>query len=132
MPEIFPALFRELMPGKFTFLLPASSGLQKSLLRNSTKIGIRIPDLPEILELISALDLPLISTSVNRTNQNPLNDPNLIATQFPEIDLLIDRGPLEESQGSTILDLTRTPVTCIRQGDDFSKLESLGIEIEMS
>jgi L-threonylcarbamoyladenylate synthase len=132
IPEVFHTLARELIPGKFTFLLPACSRLPISLLRNSTKIGIRIPDLPEILELISILDLPIISTSVNRTGQTPLNDPDLIAAQFPEIDLLIDSGPLKKSWGSTILDLTQIPITCIRRGDDFDKLESLDIRIEFN
>ena len=77
---------------------------------------------------ISKLKVPLISTSVNRSNQKPLNDPDLIEARFPEIDLLIDKGPLEESKGSTILDLTRSPIRCIRQGDDYQKLVSLGIE----
>lgn len=132
IPEIFHTLFRELLPGKFTFLLPASSRLHKSLLRNSSKIGIRIPDLPELLELISILDLPLISTSVNRSDQHPLNDPNRIVDQFPQIDLLIDKGKLDKSLGSTILDLTTHPMSCIRRGDDFNKLESLGIEVEIN
>ena len=128
IPEIFHELSRQLVPGKFTFLLPASPQLRKSLLKNSSKIGIRIPNLPDILELISKLKVPLISTSVNRSNQKPLNDPDLIEARFPEIDLLIDKGPLEESKGSTILDLTRSPIRCIRQGDDYQKLVSLGIE----
>jgi L-threonylcarbamoyladenylate synthase len=127
-PDNFNRLFRELMPGKFTFLLTASSRLPKSILRQSTKIGIRMPDLPEILELISILQLPLISTSVNRSSQRPLNDPDLIETHFPEIDLLIDKGPLPESRGSTVLDLTKIPFTCLRQGDDFDKFKSLNIE----
>jgi L-threonylcarbamoyladenylate synthase len=128
VPDIFRELASRLLPGKFTLLLPAAADIPAALLKKSTKIGIRIPDIPEIRQLISRLEQPLISTSVNRSNQPPLNDPDRIAEEFPEIDLMIDRGPLRPSRGSTILDLTTTPVTCVRRGDDFEIFENLGIE----
>lgn len=129
IPDIFYDFAGVLYPGKFTFLLPASPELPATLLKNSKKIGIRIPGLPELLELMNLINLPLISTSVNRSNQIPINDPDSIKTRFPEIDLLIDKGPLRKSKGSTILDLTRIPVTCIRRGDDYQKLSELGLTV---
>jgi L-threonylcarbamoyladenylate synthase len=129
IPDIFPELSGVLFPGKFTFLFRASPELSRTLLKNSPKIGIRIPGLPLLLELINRLDLPLVSTSVNRSHQPPLNDPGSIRAQFPGIDLLIDKGPLEKSAGSTILDITTTPITCIRRGDDIHKLRELGLTV---
>jgi hypothetical protein len=64
-----------------------------------------------------------------------LNDPGAIIKHFSTTDpdygpsLLLDAGPLPDSKGSTILDLTQTPVKCIRKGDDFYHLEKLPIDI---
>ncbi|MCP5052344.1 MAG: hypothetical protein GY940_34570, partial [bacterium] len=39
--------------------------------------------------------------------------------------ILVDAGSMPPSKGSTILDITSTPVKCIRKGDDFEKLVGL-------
>ena len=135
IPAVFYELHKKLLPGKFTFLFKASSSINKVLLKNSDKIGIRIPDVPDILKLIEILDVPLVSTSVNPSGEPPLNDPAAIRDLFSNeplkgsISLFIEKGPLPESRGSTILDLTVTPIQCIRKGDDFSKLKHLDIAI---
>lgn len=136
IPTIFYQLFEKLLPGKFTFLFNASGALDKRLLKNSAKVGIRIPDLPHLLKLIELLNTPLVSTSVNRSGEAPLNDPATIKEFFstPPAQnfnpLLIDKGILPPSSGSTILDITVTPIHCIRRGDDFNRLNELGIDFE--
>ncbi len=135
IPAVFYDLHKKLLPGKFTFLFKASSSINKELLKNSDKIGIRIPHVPDLLKLIEILDVPLVSTSVNRSGEPPLHDPAVIRDLFSKeplkgaISLLIDNGPLPESGGSTILDLTVTPIRCIRKGDDFSQLKYLEIAV---
>jgi L-threonylcarbamoyladenylate synthase len=136
IPTFFHELSEKLLPGKFTFLFKASGALDKSLLKNSAKIGIRIPDEPGLLKLIEILNTPLVSTSVNRSGEPPLNDPANIKEFFSHlpardfIPLLIDKGILPPSRGSTILDITVNPIHCIRRGDDFDRLKELGINFE--
>lgn len=136
IPTIFNELSEKLLPGKFTFLFNASKALDKKLLKNSHKIGIRIPDEPGLLKLIEILNTPLVSTSVNRSGEPPLNDPATIREFFSNIPgqdffpILIDKGILPPSRGSTILDITATPIRCIRRGDDFNRLEELGIDFQ--
>jgi len=125
IPEIFHLRLRELLPGRFTFLFAASPAIDTRLLKNSTKIGIRLPGLPPLLQLIEKTGLPLVSTSVNRSGQPPLNDPALIAGEFPEIDLLIDGGVLPPSTGSTLVDLGEAPPRLVRAGDDAEKFSDL-------
>jgi hypothetical protein len=48
------------------------------------------------------------------------------------VPLQINAGILPESKGSTILDITGTPIKCFRKGDDFSKLKELDIEVDVS
>jgi len=128
IPTVFETLYEKLLPGKFTFLFNAAPSLDKKLLKGSDKIGIRIPAVPNILKLIEILDVPLLSTSVNRSGEPPLNDPAEIGKLFT-FPLLIDGGVLPASGGSTILDITVSPVKCLRKGDDFHKLKQLNLNI---
>ncbi len=127
IPDVFRDRLQKLLPGKFTFLFKPQHAIDPLLLKNSDRIGIRIPGLPPLLKLMSALDFPLVSTSVNLSGRPPLNDPRQIALVFPGLDLLIDGGVLPPSQGSTLVDLTMSPPRIARRGEDLEKvLASLG------
>jgi tRNA threonylcarbamoyl adenosine modification protein (Sua5/YciO/YrdC/YwlC family) len=125
IPEIFHSRLHELLPGKFTFLFAASPAIDPRLLKNSAKIGIRLPGLPPLLHLIEKIGLPLVSTSANRSGQPPLNDPAQIACEFPDIDLLIDNGVLPLSNGSTVVDLGAAHPRLVRAGDDAERFSAL-------
>lgn len=125
IPAIFYDRLRKLLPGKFTFLFKPQPSIDPLLLKNSDRIGIRIPGLPLLLKMISALDFPLVSTSVNRSGRPPLNDPQRIAREFPELDLLIDGGVLPASPGSTLVDVTTVLPTVVRVGDDAERIADL-------
>ncbi len=135
IPDIFFKFYRLLLPGKFTFIFSASSSINPVLLKGSNKIGIRIPQIPGILDLVAKLGFPLITTSVNFSGEKPLNDPTQILKEFSNlqsqnsVDIFIDKGVLPESSGSTILDITEEPIRCIRKGEDFYRIEELGIPI---
>ncbi len=124
-PEIFVRHFQRLLPGPYTFLFTPAPTLAPELLKNSGKIGIRIPALPPLLELIGACGVPWISTSVNRSGELPLNDPAAIARLFPGIAVLIDAGPLPPSAGSTVVDLTGVPPRIIRAGAGCAEAEEI-------
>jgi tRNA threonylcarbamoyl adenosine modification protein (Sua5/YciO/YrdC/YwlC family) len=121
IPAIFYERLQRLLPGRITFLFKASPTIAPGLLKNSGKIGIRLPGLPPLLEMIEKTAVPLISTSANRSGQSPLNDPRLIAREFPDLDLLIDGGVLPPSLGSTLVDLSAMPPRILRHGDDLDK-----------
>lgn len=133
IPDLFFEIHKKILPGKFTILFEVSKSLNKDLVKSNNKIGIRIPDVPIILELIQELKVPLISTSVNRSGEEPLNDPRKIMEEFTNTELdhkstvLIEAGVLPESRGSTVIDITESPAKVIRKGDDFEKLSKLGI-----
>jgi tRNA threonylcarbamoyl adenosine modification protein (Sua5/YciO/YrdC/YwlC family) len=128
IPEIFHLRLRELLPGKFTFLFMASPAIDTRLLKKSAKIGIRLPGLPPLLHLIEKIGLPLVSTSVNRSGQPPLNDPVQIAAEFPGVDLLLDGGVLPLSNGSTVVDLSAARPRLVRAGDDAERFSDLMTE----
>lgn len=123
LPVHFYELAKKIFPGKFTVLLKAAKSLDRALLKNTDKIGIRIPGHPRLIELLEYLEIPLISTSVNRSGFPPLRDPAQIKKEFAGVDLFIDAGVLPPSKGSTVLDLTVSPTRVIREGDDYEKIK---------
>ncbi|HOW45382.1 MAG TPA: L-threonylcarbamoyladenylate synthase [Candidatus Aminicenantes bacterium] len=114
-----------LLPGKFTFLFAPGPAVDPALLKGSAKIGVRMPGLKPLLDLIVRLGVPLISTSANRSGRPPLQDPALIAREFPDLDILIDAGALAPSRGSTVVDFTADPPAIVRPGDDEPKVRSI-------
>lgn len=104
------------LPGKVTLILKARpSDLAPELLGPNQTVGIRIPDHPFPIDLTRKLDAPITTTSVNRTGEPPLNDPDRIVQEFgDEVDLVVDDGPLPPSGGSAVYDLTGREITLRR------------------
>ena len=87
---------------------------EKVLGPNNT-LGIRIPNNEFCNEISSKFSKPITTTSVNRTDENPLNNPELISNEFDtEIDLLIDSGTLPTSKGSTIYQFKDDKISILR------------------
>jgi len=88
-------LMRRLVPGPYTFVLPASREVPKLCQDARRKtVGIRVPQNPIPLALVEALGNPIISTSAKREGDEWMqNDPEDIAHRFKQLDLVIDGGP---------------------------------------
>ncbi len=97
-------LVRPYLGGQQTAILPVKTGLVAGKITGpDLTLGIRIPEQNFILELALRTGVPITTTSVNRSGQPPMNDPDSIWEMFStEIDLLIDGGPLAPSRGSKI------------------------------
>ncbi|MCK4903802.1 MAG: threonylcarbamoyl-AMP synthase, partial [Candidatus Marinimicrobia bacterium] len=85
--------------GAQTLIIPVKDNIVcTKILGDNNTLGIRIPDNHFCNELSFQLGKPIISTSVNRTGEQPINDPFNIKSRFgSEVDLLIDAGTLPES-----------------------------------
>lgn len=109
-----------MLPGPYTIILPARipEDFSAGVIGSQSRVGFRIPDHPFIQATCQENVPPIISTSVNRSGEPPLQDPEEIARQFDkQIDLLVDAGPLPSSRGSTIVDVNIEPWRILRQGD---------------
>ena len=61
-------------------------------------LGIRIPNHPFCKLIANSCNLPITTTSVNRTGEPPRNNVDEILNSFPtEIDLIIEDGDLVNS-----------------------------------
>lgn len=112
---------RDLIPfylgGQKTLIVSVKEEIVSPLiLGDANTLGMRIPDHAFCFELSDQYFHPITTTSVNRTGEEPLNDPDLIVKEFvQDIDLIIDAGTLPSSTGSTIYKLTNDKITIIKR-----------------
>ena len=89
-------LLKRALPGPFTFILPATSDLPKTLQTKRKTIGIRIPDHQIPLKIIEMLGNPIITTSVKDDIDDILEYPNEIEVIYSQnsakVDIIIDGG----------------------------------------
>lgn len=120
VPKQITVKLEGMLPGPYTVLLPPRfpEAFSSLVISEEGKIGFRIPNHPFIQSVFQVGIIPVVSTSVNRTSQIPLQDPDEIEDQFGGyLNLMVDDGNLSPSQGSTILDTTMDPWRILRQGD---------------
>lgn len=108
-------LMKRLLPGAYTFILPASREVPRLMISKSATVGIRVPDHPVTQMLLSHLEHPLVTTSVPSPENVQFSDPLEIARRLPFLDAIIDCG-LIAPEPSTIIDLTDDVPRLLRQG----------------
>jgi len=111
-------LMKHLIPGPFTFVLPAGKlkQLPKSLLNKRKAVGIRVPDNKISLMLIRELGHPILSASVTNGTGEILNDPDAIREHYEKkVDLILDGGH-SSLKLSTVVDLTEDRPVVLREG----------------
>ncbi len=109
-------LMKKLLPGPYTFVLPASRLVPKILWTKRKTVGIRIPDHQVALTLTRELGHPIISTSVTNRKGDILYDPSEIHMIFNnQVDLMLANGAINGTP-STIVDLTDDEPHVIREG----------------
>lgn len=110
-------ILKRLLPGPYTFILPAGPGLPKAFKGKKT-VGIRVPDNNIPREIVRALGNPIISTSVYDTDEilEYTTDPSLIAERMDTVvDLVIDGG-YGGNIASTVISLVDGHPQVLRQG----------------
>ena len=107
---------KKLLPGPYTFVLPAAKEVPKKLWTKRETVGIRVPDHNIALELTKELGNPIVSTSVTKRNGELLYNPEEIKLIFEnQVDLMLSVGPLD-GEPSSIIDLSREEPEVLREG----------------
>ena len=101
-------IIEKLLPGPYTFLLPARPEAPRSTVLDG-KIGVRVPNHPFFG---SVLTRPVFATSVNLHDRPPINDVSEIIENFTEVDLIITGDVVGEA--SAVVDLTASPYRLVR------------------
>ena len=115
--DVEAEIIRKNLIGYTTIILPVKSGtVYKSIMGEGETLGVRLPDHSFSTNLCKLIDGPITTTSVNRSGEIPLNDPNEIFKVFNgEFDLLIDDGKINHTKGSTIYKLENYKLNTIRK-----------------
>lgn len=114
---------RRLLPGPYTFVLPATKMVPKLLISRRSSVGIRVPANPVVLSLVMSLRHPVIGTSCSTRDGEPLLNAADIQKHFGKsVDLILDVGPVA-SEPSTVIDFTNPEPVVVRQGK--GKFEAL-------
>lgn len=116
-------LMKRLLPGAYTFILPATHKVPRLMLTNRRTVGIRVPDNKICHELVSHLGNPIVSTSIKLDKDELLSDPFEIYEAYRnKLDAVIDGGIIKW-EVSTIIDLTGRYPEIVREGKgDVSQL----------
>lgn len=109
-------LMKRLLPGAYTFILPATHKVPRLMLTKRRTVGIRVPDNRITLDIVKRLGNPIISTSLKLDEDELLSDPFQIYDEYgKQLDAVIDGGVMK-SDVSTIVDLTGREPVLIREG----------------
>ncbi len=111
-------LLKQITPGPYTFILPASRDLPRRIAHERRKtIGIRIPDHVIACALLDALDEPLISCTLQFPDDaQPVADPKDVRERLErEVDVVLDGGDCG-LEPTTVADLTGDAPVVLREG----------------
>lgn len=104
-------------PGPLTLIAKGKDG---------GKLGVRVPAQKFTQAVIAGCGGDLFLTSVNRTGEEPLIDPDAILRVFgAQVDLICDAGTSKLKIASTVVDVTGAEFTVLREGI-LSREEVLG------
>ncbi len=107
---------KNLIPGPFTFILPASKEVPKILKSQKDTIGLRVPDHRITHAIAAELGHPILSSSLPGDMVEEYTDPEYIHEKFEKlVDLVIDGG-IGGMEYSTIVDMTEEEPVVTRQG----------------
>jgi tRNA threonylcarbamoyl adenosine modification protein (Sua5/YciO/YrdC/YwlC family) len=124
-------IMKRVIPGPYTFLLPATKSVPKLVMSPKRKTtGIRVPDHPICQFILQGLDNPIISTSAHLPDEDGdfptigLEKAKLFDILENQVDMIIDDGLEPGFDVSTILDMTSDTPSIIRQGLGWEELQN--------
>lgn len=129
-------LIRHLIPGPYTFLLPATKLVPRLVQDPKRKTtGIRVPNHAICQALLESLGNPVISTSaptVVHAQDRHIDPAELFDQLDKQVDIIIDDQSPVNDQVSTILDLTQGEPRVIRKGLGWEAVADFDLETEPS
>ena len=124
-------VMKRLIPGPYTFLLPATKAVPKLVMSPKRKsTGIRVPDHPICQAILQGLENPIVSTSAHLPDEDGefptlgLEKVKLFDILENQVDIIIDNSLEPGFEVSTILDRTSDPPSIIRQGLGWEELQN--------
>lgn len=122
--QVFKVM-RKLLPGPYTFILPAGRAIPAIFSERKKTIGIRVPDNHIALAIVEQLGRPMASVSLHDSDEilDYSTDPELIHERMEKlVDMVVDGGP-GGLEPSTVLDCSGSEITVLREGKGISRVQ---------
>jgi len=104
----FPKELEKYWPGPLTVVTTVKSG---------GTIAYRLPNDIYLQDIVSHMESPLFSTSVNVSGEKPLWRFKDIVSEFEDkVNIIVDDGDYIDREPSTVIDITFRPFRLIREG----------------
>jgi len=103
-------------PGPLTIVMAARPILARETLAGGATVGIRVPDHAVAIALARDAGFPITATSANRSGGAPASTAAAVEEALPDVDAIVDAGPVRGGAPSTIVDTSAASVTLLRQG----------------
>lgn len=121
-------LIKRLIPGPYTFILPATKAVPNLLVHPKRKtIGFRVPGTPICSQLLAELGAPILAVTAQEiSGDGPLLTRELLIEKLnPVLDLIIDDELEPGTLQSTVLNLTGQTPGVQRRGAGFDEVEDV-------
>lgn len=117
VPDAALALADAFWPGPLTMILPRSPRAHPDVVGGRDSIGLRVPDHPLTLELLTRFGGGLAGPSANRFGHvSPTVAAHVVDDLGGRIDAVLDGGPARVGVESTIVEVINGGVTLLRPG----------------
>lgn len=118
VPESAKALAARFWPGPLSIVLKAKCDVVPEIVRaGGETVSLRCPDHPMTLEALRLAGVPFAAPSANPSGEpSPKTAEEVYCYFSGRIEAVIDGGPCGLGRESTILDMSRTPYSILRQG----------------
>ena len=109
---------KRLIPGPYTFILPATKDVPSLLLAKRKTIGFRVPESPICQRLIDQLGEPLLAVTAQAIGSDGamLDRELLIEALHNQVDMIVDNEQPGTPEQTTVIDLTGEEPRILREG----------------
>ncbi len=118
IPQYALELMKKHFPGPLALIFASQKKLYTTPIELGETLGVRIPNYPDLIEFLAYIEIPLLNTSANFSNELPLKTKEDVLKNFGDrvffVEFEHDIEMLDVS--STIVDATSKKPVIIREG----------------
>ena len=116
-PDAAKKLAARFWPGPLTIVVRRGQSIVDAVTAGGPTVGLRVPDHPVALQLLSAFDGPVAAPSANRSEHvSPTLASHVTDDLGDRVDLILDGGPCGVGIESTVVDVTAGSIRLLRPG----------------
>lgn len=108
-------IMKRLVPGPYTFILPATRLTPEMAMTRQKTVGIRVPEAPIPMALVERLGHPILTTSATFDGERLKGPPEIKAKLGHGLGIILDGG-YQVEEASTVVSLVDDVVEILRQG----------------